>query len=133
MDQPAQPRLLAFGGAARRILAVLKRPRQAAWLFDRHDDARHALRHYQGQSAATANAASHDVQFRPYRFCPGSRLVDRAAVSKISEKGPIALIVRRAELNDARGIAKVQVDTWRTTYKGIISDEFLAALWYEQG
>jgi len=43
------------------------------------------------------------------------------------------LIIRRAELNDARAIAKVQVDTWRTTYKGIMSDEFLAALWYEQG
>jgi GNAT superfamily N-acetyltransferase len=59
-------------------------------------------------------------------------LVDRAAESKVSEAGPIALIIRRAELNDARAIAEVQVDTWRTTYRGIMSDDFLAALSYEQ-
>jgi GNAT superfamily N-acetyltransferase len=43
------------------------------------------------------------------------------------------LIIRRAELSDAQAIAKVQVDTWRTTYKGIMSDEFLSALSYEKG
>lgn len=33
--------------------------------------------------------------------------------------------VRIATLNDAAGIAKVHVDSWRTTYKGIIQEEFL--------
>ena len=42
------------------------------------------------------------------------------------------MIIRKAILNDASGIAKVQVDSWRTTYKGIISDEFLKNLSYEQ-
>jgi len=43
------------------------------------------------------------------------------------------VIIRPAEVSDARAIAKVQVDTWRTTYQGIMSDEFLAALSYERG
>jgi ribosomal protein S18 acetylase RimI-like enzyme len=58
--------------------------------------------------------------------------VDCATVSAVSEEGSIGLIIRPAELSDARAIAKVQVDTWRTTYKGIMSDEFLAALSSEQ-
>jgi ribosomal protein S18 acetylase RimI-like enzyme len=40
--------------------------------------------------------------------------------------------VRSATLEDAQGIAKVHVDTWRTTYEGIIPSEFLAKLSYEQ-
>ena len=40
-------------------------------------------------------------------------------------------IIRLARLEDAPGIAKVQVDSWRTSYKGLIADEFLAALSYE--
>lgn len=39
--------------------------------------------------------------------------------------------VRKAVLSDARGIAKVHVDSWITTYKGIIPDEFLNNLTYE--
>ncbi|MDY0396933.1 GNAT family N-acetyltransferase [Virgibacillus halophilus] len=35
------------------------------------------------------------------------------------------MIIRLAEENDAAGIAKVHVDSWRTTYKGIVPDEFL--------
>jgi len=42
------------------------------------------------------------------------------------------LIIRPAHQTDAEAIAKVQVDTWRSTYKGILSDDFLAALSYEQ-
>ena len=40
--------------------------------------------------------------------------------------------IRRATIKDAEGIAKVHVDSWRTTYKGIIPDEFLKNLSYEK-
>lgn len=40
--------------------------------------------------------------------------------------------IRRATISDAEGIAKVHVDSWRTTYKNIIPDSFLAKLSYEQ-
>jgi ribosomal protein S18 acetylase RimI-like enzyme len=40
--------------------------------------------------------------------------------------------VRRAILSDAKGIAKVHVDSWRTTYKNIIPDDFLKKLSYDQ-
>lgn len=32
------------------------------------------------------------------------------------------MFIRKAELADAVGIAKVYVDGWRTTYKGIVPD-----------
>ena len=41
------------------------------------------------------------------------------------------MIIRQAEAKDALGIARVHVDSWRTTYAGIVSDEFLASLSYE--
>lgn len=40
--------------------------------------------------------------------------------------------IREAIVSDAKGIAKVHVDSWRTTYKGIIPDDFLNNLSYEQ-
>lgn len=40
--------------------------------------------------------------------------------------------IRRAVIEDAKGIARVHVDSWRTTYKGIIPDDFLNNLSYEQ-
>jgi L-amino acid N-acyltransferase YncA len=40
--------------------------------------------------------------------------------------------VRKAVLSDAKGIAKVHVDSWRTTYPGIVSDEYLNQLSYEE-
>lgn len=42
------------------------------------------------------------------------------------------MIIREAKISDALSIAKVNVDTWRTTYKGILSDEYLNNLSYEQ-
>lgn len=42
------------------------------------------------------------------------------------------MIFRKATLSDAKGIAKVHVDSWRTTYKNIIPDAFLEKLSYEQ-
>ncbi len=40
-------------------------------------------------------------------------------------------VIRPAKVDDAPGIARVQIDTWRTTYKGIVPDEHLANLNYE--
>ncbi|HTI13426.1 MAG TPA: GNAT family N-acetyltransferase [Dictyobacter sp.] len=40
--------------------------------------------------------------------------------------------IRSARIADAYGIAQVQVDTWRTTYKGIVSDAYLDQLSYQQ-
>ncbi|EWG12883.1 GNAT family N-acetyltransferase [Cytobacillus firmus] len=39
--------------------------------------------------------------------------------------------IRTAKLSDAGGIAKVHVDSWRTTYKNIIPEEFLENLSYQ--
>ena len=40
--------------------------------------------------------------------------------------------IRKANIQDAQGIGKVHVDSWRTTYKGILPDDFLNNLSYEQ-
>ncbi|HWK21861.1 MAG TPA: GNAT family N-acetyltransferase [Ureibacillus sp.] len=39
--------------------------------------------------------------------------------------------IREATIEDAKAIAKVQVDTWRTTYKNIVPDDFLDNMSYE--
>lgn len=39
---------------------------------------------------------------------------------------------REAILDDAEGIARVHVDSWRTTYKEIVPDSYLQQLSYEQ-
>lgn len=44
----------------------------------------------------------------------------------------VNMLIRKAKLEDAKDIAKVHVDSWRTTYKGIVSDSFLESLSYEQ-
>lgn len=42
-------------------------------------------------------------------------------------------IIRQAQVNDAPAIARIHVDTWRTTYTGLIAEEYLAKLSYERG
>ncbi|MGV2828632.1 N-acetyltransferase family protein [Myxosarcina sp. GI1(2024)] len=42
------------------------------------------------------------------------------------------MIIREAKLTDAEAITKVHVDTWLDTYRGIIPDDYLAKLSYEQ-
>lgn len=42
------------------------------------------------------------------------------------------LIIRKAVPQDVKGIAKVHVDSWKTTYPGIVPDEILDGLSYEQ-
>jgi len=38
------------------------------------------------------------------------------------------LVIRKADIEDAAAIAHVHVESWRTTYAGIVSDVFLASL-----
>lgn len=40
--------------------------------------------------------------------------------------------IRKAKAEDTAGIAKVHVDSWRTTYKNIVPDEFLERMSYEE-
>ena len=37
-------------------------------------------------------------------------------------------LVRRADIEDAAAIAAVHVDSWRTTYRGLLPDDFLDSL-----
>lgn len=39
--------------------------------------------------------------------------------------------IRKAVASDAKGIAKVHVYSWRTTYANIVPDEYLTNLSYE--
>ena len=38
------------------------------------------------------------------------------------------VVIRKAEVEDAAGIAQVQVQSWRTTYAGIVPESFLAEM-----
>ena len=40
--------------------------------------------------------------------------------------------IREAKATDAAGIARVTIDTWRTTYVGIVNQDFLNSLSYEE-
>jgi ribosomal protein S18 acetylase RimI-like enzyme len=42
------------------------------------------------------------------------------------------MFLREASLKDISAIAQVHVNTWRTTYRGIIPDDYLAQLSYEK-
>jgi ribosomal protein S18 acetylase RimI-like enzyme len=42
------------------------------------------------------------------------------------------MIVREATHRDVAAMARVHVDTWQTTYRGIVPEEFLANLSYEK-
>jgi GNAT superfamily N-acetyltransferase len=41
-------------------------------------------------------------------------------------------LVREAQISDVAGMAKVRVDTWLATYRGIVPDEFLDAMSVEE-
>ncbi len=41
-------------------------------------------------------------------------------------------MIRQASLDDVAAIARVHVDSWRTTYRGLLPDEHLAGLTYER-
>jgi len=42
------------------------------------------------------------------------------------------LTIRRAVHADARAIARVHVDSWQTTYRGIVPEDYLKTLTYEE-
>ena len=42
------------------------------------------------------------------------------------------MIIREATLADAPAIAKVRVDTWRTAYRGMVPEDYLANMTYEK-
>ena len=42
------------------------------------------------------------------------------------------MIIRPARIEDAAGIARVHIDSWRTTYQGMIPDDYLDSLSYEE-
>jgi len=46
-------------------------------------------------------------------------------------RGEIRMLIRKALPVDAKGIAKVHVDSWRTTYKHIFPEDYLQSLSYE--
>ncbi|MCD5323204.1 MULTISPECIES: GNAT family N-acetyltransferase [Pontibacillus] len=39
--------------------------------------------------------------------------------------------IRKAKMGDGRNVAKVQVDTWKTTYKGVVPDQVLEKMTYD--
>ncbi|SFF57167.1 L-amino acid N-acyltransferase YncA [Halobacillus alkaliphilus] len=39
--------------------------------------------------------------------------------------------IRRATITDAEGVARVQVDSWRSTYEHIVPEEYLTSMTYE--
>jgi ribosomal protein S18 acetylase RimI-like enzyme len=41
------------------------------------------------------------------------------------------ITVRAATIEDAKDIARVHIDTWRSTYRGIVPDDYLDSLSYE--
>ena len=41
------------------------------------------------------------------------------------------MIIREATIDDAAAIARVHVDSWRTTYAGIVPEEYLAGILYD--
>jgi ribosomal protein S18 acetylase RimI-like enzyme len=42
------------------------------------------------------------------------------------------ITLREATTHDAPGIARVQVDTWRSTYRGIVADDYLDDMSYDR-
>lgn len=40
--------------------------------------------------------------------------------------------IREAQLDDEVSMAKIHIDTWRTTYRGILPDKYLAQLSYQK-
>lgn len=42
-----------------------------------------------------------------------------------------AIVIRRATIEDAAGISRVHVDSWRETYRGIMPDDVLDGLSYD--
>jgi GNAT superfamily N-acetyltransferase len=57
----------------------------------------------------------------------GDRARSRLSTDSASTTPP-SILIRPARLEDAPGIASVQVESWRTTYPGIVAQEFIDSL-----
>ncbi len=44
----------------------------------------------------------------------------------------ITMNIRKAIISDATEIARIHIKSWKTTYKGIISENFLDNLYYKK-
>jgi GNAT superfamily N-acetyltransferase len=72
----------------------------------------------------------HSVMVRDYREAPLA--AERPGVSPLFRERESQMIIREAHSTDALAIGRVQVDSWRTTYAGIVPADYLASLSYEQ-
>jgi ribosomal protein S18 acetylase RimI-like enzyme len=74
-----------------------------------------------------------------YRSCastiasPGESASTKSSAACCAASGPEMVVVRRAEVADAPGIAKVGVRSWQAVYRGLMPDAFLDRLDADQG
>jgi ribosomal protein S18 acetylase RimI-like enzyme len=66
------------------------------------------------------------------RIRSGKLTIARDSRSADAERKFLAMIIRPAEEQDIPSIARVHVESWRTTYRGILADSFLAGLSYQK-
>jgi GNAT superfamily N-acetyltransferase len=59
---------------------------------------------------------------------PGEASAVRDRRQPPTRNNPMNLAIRKAKIEDAGAIAHVQVESWKTTYAGIVPDAFLASL-----
>lgn len=64
------------------------------------------------------------------RYCPRPVALWRRYFYPVPEVGPksILMVIRSATIEDAPAIARVHIDSWRTTYDGLLPDKVLAEL-----
>ncbi len=60
-------------------------------------------------------------------FCAMTSLRQMRSMGRGRVRG-MSCLVRRATKEDAAGLARVQVESWRTTYRGIVPEAFLAEM-----
>jgi GNAT superfamily N-acetyltransferase len=52
-------------------------------------------------------------------------------MASVRNGGHDPMLIRRAQGSDASAIARVSVDTWRSAYRGIVPEQYLASLSYD--
>ena len=73
-----------------------------------------------------------DVLVFPANFLSYPFFVDGKIIAHPTRSDHLMDSIRPARVEDASGIARVHIDSWRTTYKGIVPDDFLANMSYER-
>lgn len=59
------------------------------------------------------------------------RTYNMVKLRELRRKRVIAMLIRPAHEGDAQGIAHVHTESWKTTYRGIVPDDFLDHLTIE--